>query len=714
MNIRTVKLELLRPGPPHNQLLSPLTEYIALCGDAPPESVRVPFEHYRILRQLQGLRPGRSPAEIEGTITELREDVLRLLCGIRCLATSLAEAHGDGAEVIELELVLSASELSLIPFELAFIPGSPTRELAHREVIVMRRSRRVPRARLHWRRRPRVLVLAASPPGFRAVPLPSHVQGIREAIGPWLTHIDGQRDNDLILDELKKFVVVVPNASELSIQETIRRAVDEDHPFTHVHLLAHGDEIAQDDGPSAEPGALREPRFGIVLHDSRMPTKRDTLSGRRLFSALAGSDERCRRQLPQFLTLASCDSGNIGGVVVPGASVAHDVHDGGIPVVVASQFPLSFPGSTVFVKRMYERLLAGDDPRCALRETRRSVHAAGKRGSGPLDWAAIVQYGALPENLAAKVKEARIRALRQRVDAAISSVDPTVVPSASGTLASAWKHATDALDQLAQMREDPDVDRYIARANLRWAFLLPAVPSETSAEKVKAPVDGHCLSTSRPLCIRWFRDGLRRHWRMTQNPISLVESLLGDFFLGEPLAPWYVVAAVTECAEAYSEHKSKEKRRKLERSLMELWVLEPVVPDLGVTNELREVMLAATARFWNGAAWFELIYDRHFSEAPPTDFEYYSARQQLHRIIEAATALNQASREPPGQVQRASRQRRRNARSKAAPKKDPLTEVLERARAIDEFLARRGAPRKFSAVVDWIDDPDGGRRTVGT
>ena len=32
--VHEVELELVRPGPPHNQLLSPLTPYMALCGEA--------------------------------------------------------------------------------------------------------------------------------------------------------------------------------------------------------------------------------------------------------------------------------------------------------------------------------------------------------------------------------------------------------------------------------------------------------------------------------------------------------------------------------------------------------------------------------------------------------------------------------------------------------------------------------------------------------
>ena len=37
--IGTLKLELLRSGPSHNQLLSPLTAYIALCGSDGPVKI---------------------------------------------------------------------------------------------------------------------------------------------------------------------------------------------------------------------------------------------------------------------------------------------------------------------------------------------------------------------------------------------------------------------------------------------------------------------------------------------------------------------------------------------------------------------------------------------------------------------------------------------------------------------------------------------------
>ena len=54
--IRNVKLELLRPGPSHNQLLSPLTPYIALCGSEGPTTINIPFEHHQLLNRLERLR----------------------------------------------------------------------------------------------------------------------------------------------------------------------------------------------------------------------------------------------------------------------------------------------------------------------------------------------------------------------------------------------------------------------------------------------------------------------------------------------------------------------------------------------------------------------------------------------------------------------------------------------------------------------------------
>jgi hypothetical protein len=53
--MKTVTLELLRHGPAHNQLLSPLTQYLALCGNHPAVTVSAPFEHKQMTARLWDL-----------------------------------------------------------------------------------------------------------------------------------------------------------------------------------------------------------------------------------------------------------------------------------------------------------------------------------------------------------------------------------------------------------------------------------------------------------------------------------------------------------------------------------------------------------------------------------------------------------------------------------------------------------------------------------
>ncbi len=711
MKIRSVELELLRPGPPHNQLLSPLTGYIALCGDEPPETVHVPFEHYRLLRRLQSLR-GPYTRELEGAVTELREDVVRMLSGIRSLATSLAQARGDGAGVIELELVLSASELSLIPFEIAFYPGGPTRELAHCEVVVTRRSRRVPRGRLKWRQRPRVLMVSASPAGVDPPPVAAHVEALQQALEPWLVHLDGHEDKKTVLDELRKYLVVLPNATEQSIQKAIAEAQSTRQEFSHIHVLAHGGELLLSGrGDTRDP--LRPLRFGVVLHDTADPRRPDVLSGARFFSAIAGADSDCDRRLPQVVTLAMCDGATVGDVVVPGASIAHDIHDGGVPVVLASQFPLSFGGSVVLVRTEYGRLLAGDDPRCALRESRRSVHAAAGPTIGPVDWASVVQYGALPQDLDNHVRDARIRALRQTIDSATSSIDPRTYPGGRGSPVSARRRVQAASQILASFK-DVEVDKYVARVRLRWAFLAwsASIRFQDSDTPEKQPTFDKRqydemdqimeLSAGQPRgtwppplfalkLLREFRDGLRHHYQETGHPVSLTECLLGNFFLMEPIPRVQAFAAASECFERMQGNADQLALRRFEVAIIYLWILDPMC---NVFHEIRQDgsldHLVEADVVQTNSQWYQKRFDRQFVDAPPDAYEHFSTLRNVRRIRRAA------ERGAPYQSE------------------DARRHVAERASAVEKFLRERGVPLRFSAVVDWIEDADGMPRTVAT
>ena len=56
ITIRRVGVEFLRPGPSHNQLLSPYTQYLAVCNDAGAAVVTVPYEQRVFERRLKELR----------------------------------------------------------------------------------------------------------------------------------------------------------------------------------------------------------------------------------------------------------------------------------------------------------------------------------------------------------------------------------------------------------------------------------------------------------------------------------------------------------------------------------------------------------------------------------------------------------------------------------------------------------------------------------
>ena len=65
--MRTITLELVRHGPAHNQLLSPLTQYLALCENHPAVTLQLPVKHNQMLYRLSALayRMGKEPREFQ-------------------------------------------------------------------------------------------------------------------------------------------------------------------------------------------------------------------------------------------------------------------------------------------------------------------------------------------------------------------------------------------------------------------------------------------------------------------------------------------------------------------------------------------------------------------------------------------------------------------------------------------------------------------------
>ena len=173
--IRNIKLELLRPGPAHNQLLSPLTPYLALCGPDGPVTVNIPFEHRHLLNRLERLSYSVDGAEIaasqrEAEVREIGEAVGAVFGQVPALLTELGQARSD---LVHLRLSITASELALVPFELAIgtdgFPGSgsPLFLQSIAPISLTREVRRGQPLAVEWNRPPKILFAFASPRGWQ-------------------------------------------------------------------------------------------------------------------------------------------------------------------------------------------------------------------------------------------------------------------------------------------------------------------------------------------------------------------------------------------------------------------------------------------------------------------------------------------------------------------------------------------------------------------
>ena len=418
--MRTITLELLRHGPAHNQLLSPLTPYLALCENHEAVTVQVTLEHSQLLHRLRALSYRLGEESRQFQLQDTARWLAGLLASIPGLAAELQRGQGSTpdapASPIHLRLVLSASELALLPFELALAPnawpGAGQAVLLQQQapICITRETRRVAQHTLAWPQDTRVLLVVASPAGLPPVPDLAHLVALRGCLAAWA----GSPAS------LAQHLTVITDAT----LEAVERACAE-QAFTHVHILAHGGERRVGD----------DTRFGLLLHSAGDPQgPADVVSGERLAGALrtvrrgAGGGRGGTASSPAVVTLASCNSGAVGGVTGIGASIAHALHQAGIPVVIASQFPLSFGGSVRMVETLYDGLLWGDDPRTLLVALRRLLHTQFPDTS---DWASITAYTTLPANFEQQLGDAQVQRAMTAINVAMAAVETAVLPPPS-------------------------------------------------------------------------------------------------------------------------------------------------------------------------------------------------------------------------------------------------------------------------------------------
>jgi hypothetical protein len=416
--MRTITLELLRHGQAHNQLLSPLTPYLALCENHGAETIHVPFEHNQFLHRLSALG---YKLDNESRIFQLNDTARvlgNILGAIPGLTAESSRADNTGDNLTHLRLIISASELALLPFELAIspngLPGSGQHLLLQPQmpICLTREIRRVPGEQLQWPLKPKILFIAASPPDVGNIPVESHLLTLRRVIEPWVKYFHPD-DKEKMREQLDKHLVFLPGASIEDIEKHCAT-----NSFTHIHILAHGVERQEN----------YDTRFFIALHNKYDASKTEYISGARLATALRPSQRPNSGELakPVVVTLASCDSGNVGSVAGAGASIAHALHESGIPMVVAGQFPLSFEGSVCLVDCLYDGLLWGNDPRRLLYDLRRRLYA---QFQDKHDWASLTAYVSLPPDFEQQLSDVQIDQALQNINASMNHADEAIQQS---------------------------------------------------------------------------------------------------------------------------------------------------------------------------------------------------------------------------------------------------------------------------------------------
>ncbi|MEN6374634.1 MAG: CHAT domain-containing protein [Smithella sp.] len=420
--INKVGLEFLRHGPAHNQLLSPLTQYLGLCGNFGACTVQVMYEHQEFLSLLKSLRYNIGATDdterLQQDLNETSENITNFLASVPGLRASLGPAGGRSTGITHLDLVLSAAELAMLPFELAKVPpgcaGGEGNYLLLQTLLpvcLTRRVRSSSNTMIIWPQKPKILFVIAQLPHM-SVPALDHTRALLKAIDPWIPYFDPSLPGDRE-KKIGEILTILPEASIKDIEDAC--AAD---AYSHIHILAHGMESSK---------KLGNP-YGLVLHDPQDKSKSNVVDGEQLASALRPLRRQTNKEsditLPAVVTVAACDSGNVSSVIYSnGTSLAHELHQAGIPVVVASQFPLSKDASVLVAEVLYQRMLWGEDIRIIQHSLRSKLHAL---CPDTHDWASLVMYANLPPDIDQQLLDIRYYQARRAIDCALDRIDESI------------------------------------------------------------------------------------------------------------------------------------------------------------------------------------------------------------------------------------------------------------------------------------------------
>ena len=376
--VRSRLIELLRFGGEPG-ILRVGDRYLATIEGDFLSELTMPLEEYQFLEYQETLRYSIDDAECSAALNQLSAQMGCFLSGARI--------YFDSAASTQIDLVLRGAELAQLPFE-ALLGADELPVFARTEprVVLTRRVRGNFAAHaLEWPVRPRVLLAIASPgDAGKEVPADEHKVALRKALKPWIEPLEGFPTP---IDDGRNVLTILTNTTLEALRSECQSSVDKGNPYTHIHLLAHGVSV----------GNRPHERFGLALHN---PVKPGVLPAtpEELVESLRALVGKC-----VAVTLAVCDGGNATNTLTPRKNIAHALHVAGFPIVLASQMPLTFPGSVLLAERFYTGVLRGGDVREALHEVRVALYQERANAGG--DWASVVAYVRLPEGYADRLVE---------------------------------------------------------------------------------------------------------------------------------------------------------------------------------------------------------------------------------------------------------------------------------------------------------------------
>src|SRR5207248_29300 len=101
------------------------------------------------------------------------------------------------------------------------------------------------------------------------------------------------------------------------------------------------------------------------------------------------------------------DGGNPENSILASRGLAQEFQQAGVPIVVASQLPLTFAGSAIMTKVFYQGWMDGKDVREALHDARVALY---ENPDARHDWVSMVSYVRLPEGYNDYLLDVRLKA----------------------------------------------------------------------------------------------------------------------------------------------------------------------------------------------------------------------------------------------------------------------------------------------------------------